>query len=245
MTDRQFTIASTTGVDVVLSIAGPGSRSYAFVIDWHVRLLLALAWFLCAAELAFGTLSPDAAKAHGLRYGLLVAMPALAIYFLYHPVLEIAMHGRTPGKRIAGVRLVTRSGGIPSVGALLIRNAFRLLDSLPFAYAVGLGVCFATDEHVRIGDLAAGTLLVIDEGTGGDALAHFGAAEHGLDPSMVEIVNELLRRWTELAADRRLELARAVLGRFGSPAEHDALHALGAEELRRRLQGLVAPRSGA
>ena len=41
------------------------------------------------------------------------------------------MRGRTPGKRIAGVRLVTREGDIPGVGALLLRNVFRLLDSLP------------------------------------------------------------------------------------------------------------------
>jgi uncharacterized RDD family membrane protein YckC len=39
-------IPSVTGVDVELKIAGPGGRSYAFVIDWHIRFLAAVAWFL-------------------------------------------------------------------------------------------------------------------------------------------------------------------------------------------------------
>ena len=48
------------------------------------------------------------------------------------------MRGRTPGKRMAGVRIVARDGGAPSVGALLVRNVFRLIDSLPLLYGVGL-----------------------------------------------------------------------------------------------------------
>ena len=67
-----------------------------------------------------------------------VVLPALAIYFLYHPVLELAMRGRTPGKRSAGIHVVTRDGSAPSAGALLVRNVFRLIDSLPVAYGVGL-----------------------------------------------------------------------------------------------------------
>jgi hypothetical protein len=48
MSSPQITLQTVTGVDVELTIAGPGSRSYAFVIDWHIRLLLALQWLLSA-----------------------------------------------------------------------------------------------------------------------------------------------------------------------------------------------------
>ena len=49
MSDEQLSVQSVTGVDLTLKLAGPGTRSYAFVIDWHIRLLLACAWLLAAA----------------------------------------------------------------------------------------------------------------------------------------------------------------------------------------------------
>src|ERR687898_887618 len=66
------------------------------------------------------------------------------------------------GSCIAGVRLVTHSGGTPLIGAYLIRNVFRLIDSFPVFYGLGLILTMLTRNHVRVGDLAAGTLLVYD-----------------------------------------------------------------------------------
>ena len=108
--DEQISVRSVTGVDLTLNIAGPGTRSYAFVIDWHVRLLLSGAWLILAAYVLKLSLS---ARSPGALFSL---VPAAVIYFLYHPILEVAMRGRTPGKRVAGVRVVTRSGGAPSRG---------------------------------------------------------------------------------------------------------------------------------
>ncbi len=156
---------SVTGVEVMLPIAGPGARSFAFLIDWHIRLILAVAWFVVSALIHNARWSlaqpviPDAA------WFILVLTPTAVIFLLYHPVLEIAMRGRTPGKRFAGVRIVDRNGGSPGIGALLTRNAFRIIDSLPLAYGAGLSVSMMTAEHVRIGDLAAGTVLVYERQT--------------------------------------------------------------------------------
>src|SRR5665213_1165564 len=136
MSTDSLIVTSPTGVDVELAIAGPGSRAYAFIIDWHIRLLIAVTWFAGAAY--FLTKNPDFAKHSPVTAGLLTGLPPAAIYFLYHPVLEMMMHGRTPGKRMAGVRIVNRQGGTPSMLAILIRNAFRLVDCLPVVYAVGL-----------------------------------------------------------------------------------------------------------
>ena len=154
---------------MLLRIAGPGARAYAFIIDWHIRLLLALAWLVVASYAASGSLVPRMTGASGLRFVLAVAAPTL-IYFLYHPLLEIALRGRTPGKRIAGVRIVNRSGTAPGPGALLIRNLFRIIDSFPLLYGVGFGAVLMTREHCRIGDIAAGTLLVYEDADALDAL---------------------------------------------------------------------------
>ena len=72
------------------------------------------------------------------------------------------MRGRTPGKRIAGMRIVARDGELAGVGALLMRNVFRLIDSLPLSTASAWSRPWSTREHVRIGDMAAGTLLVYE-----------------------------------------------------------------------------------
>jgi len=234
--DGTLKIPSVTGIDVELRIAGPGGRSYAFVIDWHIRVLVALAWMMVSGFLYFGSLAAlGAGEASPSDVGFIVVLPAVALYLLYHPVLEVLMRGRTPGKRMAGVRIVKRDGGVPGVGPLLIRNLFRLIDSLPFLYLVGLVATMLTKQCVRIGDIAAGTLLVYDEayaGTFDDAPTSRGIERLGLERA--ELVRDLIARWPELRPDARAGLARRLLEREGPVPEglHD-------DELRARLEQLL------
>jgi uncharacterized RDD family membrane protein YckC len=231
---RDLSVDSVTGIDVSLAIAGPGARSYAFLIDWHIRVLLALGWFVCAALIYNGRLSlgvPD--NPHG-RWFALVLLPAAAVYFLYHWVLELALRGRTPGKRLAGVHIVARDGGAATAGALLTRNVFRLIDCLPLCYGVGLIAVMLTREHLRVGDMAAGTLLVYER----DAPLPV-AVRGSLDPAGMEIVGELLERWTTLESAARVRLARRVLARYAGAASDtpDGDEAA----LRARLERLARP----
>lgn len=234
-------VDSATGVDVSLPVAGPGARSYAFVVDWHIRIVLALAWYVLAAIIHNGgwtLVTPDEPTA--AWFGL-VLLPAAAIYLLYHPVLEIAMRGRTPGKRAAGVRIVTRDGAAPGVPAHLTRNVFRLIDSFPMVYGVGLVMVVVTKDHVRIGDLAAGTLLVYEQGSE-SVLEHVSSTALGgrLDASSAEVVNELLARWGSLEGEVRTRLARTLLKKvYGSMLDPGALDdAALRERLERLAKGL-------
>ena len=72
------------------------------------------------------------------------------------------MSGRTPGKRLAGVRVLTPEGLVPTTGALLTRNVFRIIDSMPLLYVVGLLFVFFSKRHLRLGDLAAGTVIAME-----------------------------------------------------------------------------------
>jgi uncharacterized RDD family membrane protein YckC len=235
---EELVVSSATGVDVALPIAGPGSRAYAFVIDWHFRVLIAAAWYLIGVFALFGTVSIPSGPEQANRFVLWVLLPASAIYFLYHLVLECAFGGRTPGKRIAGVRLVTRNGDTPALGALAIRNLFRLIDSLPAFYVIGLVACFATRERVRIGDLAAGTVLVLDQRDALSALAHVGATTIA-DPAGAALASDLLSRWPSLSEDRRTRLARTLLARLDRSATVLSLEIMTAAELRERLRDLL------
>jgi uncharacterized RDD family membrane protein YckC len=242
MAQPHITIQSITGVDIELRIAGAGSRSYAFVIDWHIRLLLAMAWWIVGTMLSGGFAhffnSDD--KLNG-SYALTVLLPAVAIYFLYHPILEVVMHGRTPGKRMAGVRIVTRHGDIPGSGALLLRNLFRLIDSLPTFYLVGLTTVVFTEHNVRIGDLAAGTLLIIDNATSEKTFARMGGAttDSQLSVQSIDVIHELLERWGELDETTRTHIARSLLAKVEPDISASALVDLSSNDLRARLKALL------
>jgi uncharacterized RDD family membrane protein YckC len=231
----ELSVDSVTGIEVSLPVAGPGARAYAFLIDWHIRLILALAWF-CAASLIYnGNLSFRVPSSSDPRWFGGVLVPALAIFLLYHFVVELFMRGRSPGKRMAGVRIIARDAGVPSAGALLARNVFRLIDSLPLFYGVGLISVIASAEHIRIGDMAAGTLLVYEGAA--SYLGPAGGAHTRGDAEGAEIASELLGRWPSLGAEARTQLARTLLSRSGlDPAQ---VAGMDANELLQQLQQLA------
>lgn len=238
MADEELIVRGLTGVDMVLRIAGPGTRSFAFLIDWQIRLLAALALILLAVLLRDlpNPLQP-------LKHGVVIAAFVLAplIYFLYHPVLEVLMRGRTPGKRRAGARIVTVAGATPTVGSLLIRNLFRLIDSMPGFYMVGLGCCLFTAQRVRLGDLVAGTVLVLDQADASGRLVRLGEAmqRSALPLETLRLIQDLLDRWRDLEETQRARLARALLTKLdpGYDSQRDA--ALSEGGLRARLEQLL------
>jgi uncharacterized RDD family membrane protein YckC len=233
-------VDSASGTEVSLPLAGAGARSFAFIVDWHIRALLALTWYAAAALLYNGRLSLAPPLINSPRWFGAVVMPALMIYFLYHLVLEPALGGSTPGKRMAGVRIVSRDGTAAGVGALLVRNVFRLIDSLPVCYGLGLTLVGVTREQVRCGDMAAGTLLVYEQSATYLAVALPGATgASGLDAAGAELVAELLQRWPELAPEARAELGRRLLARCGDTAA--GLAELQDDALRGRLEQLATP----
>lgn len=243
---RNLIVDSVTGVELTLPVAGPGARCYAFAIDWLIRAILATAWYSVAALVYNGRWSFVAPLSPDSRWFLLVVTPAAALYFLYHLALEWGMHGRTPGKRMAGIHIVMRDGSTPTAGALLIRNVFRLVDSLPLLYGVGLVATLLTRDHLRIGDMAAGTLLTYERSDITLPEPATAAARHGhaIDTSDIEIIHDLLQRWQALDPASRRRLAVAILSRHtatATPAEPSSQQTDTA--LRSQLERLAAGRA--
>ena len=90
----------------------------------------------------------------------LLALVSFAVVTTYDILFEVFASGRTPGKRMNGLRVV-RSGGEPvRFVTSAIRNALRAIDFLPFAYVIGAVTILATRNNQRLGDIAAGTLVV-------------------------------------------------------------------------------------
>lgn len=222
-------IDSADALSLELEIAGPGARSHAFIIDWHVRLLLAMLWLMGAGWLILGSLQNWGDQLGSAQSaGYLVFLPAGLIYALYHPALEILMRGRTPGKNLAGIRIATVHGRTPGIGALLVRNIFRLIDSLPMFYMLGLGLTMATPRKVRLGDIAAGTVLVYEDKVGRQALSEAAelAMHSALSPRHQALLLDILERWKSLDSDARITIGERFLEQIGesAPAPDNTAH---------------------
>lgn len=143
------------GVEIRLRIAGPLPRAGAYLIDFLIRLLLFLGGvILCLViGMAFGE-----RVANGL---MLLAW--FLLDWLYPVLFEAGRRGATPGKRFMGLRVVQASGSPITFGQAVVRNFLRFIDSMPlYTYAFGMVSCLASARFQRLGDLAAGTVVVYD-----------------------------------------------------------------------------------
>lgn len=156
----QLTIDTPELVSIEMPLAGIGSRFVALLVDtliWAAGLvvLVLVLWAFRPALEAFSNLS----------YQWAVAIVTFALFFLnwgYFTLFEAFNNGRTPGKRIARIRVIQQSGRGIGLFESMARNFVRYVDQIPFFYAVGVITMFVTRQHQRLGDLAAGTLVVRD-----------------------------------------------------------------------------------
>ena len=147
-------------VSIEMPLAGIGSRFVALLVDYliwsaGILVIVVLYTYLLPGIGAFSKVSMQWAVA--LR---------IFIFFLlnwgYFTLFEAFWNGRTPGKRVARIRVIQRSGQAIGLFESMARNLIRYVDQIPFFYAVGVITMFATRQHQRLGDLAAGTLVVLD-----------------------------------------------------------------------------------
>jgi uncharacterized RDD family membrane protein YckC len=148
--DRR-TIATPEGVQLALPLAGIGTRFMALLLDSLIGLVALIAVTGLSALVAGGTGATIAASS-----GLLV------FYIGYHVLFEVLSGGRTPGKRATGLRVVSDGGAPIGLRASLIRNFMRVLEGLATWYVVAMISVLVTRNNQRLGDLAAGTLVVRD-----------------------------------------------------------------------------------
>jgi uncharacterized RDD family membrane protein YckC len=158
-----------------LAIAGPTSRMLAYAADYVLIVALELGLvvvFVLAVPVlasrplawlraALSSLDPTGRVGEALL--LLVALAVigqLVVEWGYFVFWELVANGRSPGKRLVGLRVVRDDGFPIGVRDSLVRNLLRAVDLLPWYYAVGLIAMLVSSQGKRLGDLAAGTLVV-------------------------------------------------------------------------------------
>jgi len=145
--DTVFITETPEGIALPLRPAGMMARSFAYLIDALLRVAI-----LIAAASVLGAMS---------RFGTgLFLILTFGLEWLYPVVFELMPAAATPGKRAMGLRVVMDSGLPVTPAAALVRNLLRAADFLPVGYALGLLMLLVRPDFKRLGDLAAGTLVV-------------------------------------------------------------------------------------
>jgi uncharacterized RDD family membrane protein YckC len=208
-------------------VAGPARRFLAYLLD---LILCYTAFVVLAALFALGDFglaaATDAAES-AMRASIGVLLVVLfAIQWVYFAVLE-GWRGRTPGKAALGLRVVSTTGRPIGFRAAALRNVLRAADALPLTYSAGLlsiaglASMSATRRFQRLGDLVAGTLVVVPQRASvavplvlwPPAQPHELAQlpdDVRLDADERLAIEMFLRRRTRLGRARELELATMI-----------------------------------
>ena len=143
-----------------MPLAGIGSRFIALLVDTAI-------WGagIAVLSLVFAVVLPGIGAFSRVSAQWAVAIYVFLLFLFnwgYFTFFEAFWNGQTPGKRVAKIRVIQRSGRAIGLFESMARNLIRYIDQIPFFYAVGVIAMFVTRQHQRLGDLAAGTLVVRD-----------------------------------------------------------------------------------
>jgi len=141
-----------------MPLAGIGSRFVALLVDYLIWLI-AIFGLILLISLVDPSLSHFSKMGEKWAVAFFTFVPFL-LYWGYFTLFEAFWSGRTPGKRLAKIRVIQRSGRGIGLFEAMTRNFLRIVDQFPLIYAVGTVSIFLTRQHQRLGDLAAGTLVV-------------------------------------------------------------------------------------
>lgn len=236
---RVFEVVTPEQVAIRYELAGFGSRAIAAIVDSFFQLLILLVVGIIISlflRLNVGTVVPFFAK---INESVLIGLFLLMLFVItwgYYIAFETLWQGATPGKRMMGLRVMKDGGHPVDFRAVLIRNLIRIVDVLPGMvvfvplYAVGFVAMVASNEYKRLGDMAAGTLVVL-HGREDELREQIGFGEvevlRLLDPSILGLLSRITReelRIVQLYLSRRNQLSPALRLAFAEKIATPLMH---------------------
>lgn len=224
----QYTLETPESVEVSFELAGAGSRFCAVLVDWAL-IFLALFCLVAAgcvvnlagAESLFDNwMSGNGASDWVSWTNAILVILVFVITSGYYIFFELIMRGQTPGKRSLKIRTI-RDDGTPVGGnEVVIRNLVRIVDFMPAFYMLGGVAIVFSPTHKRLGDIAAGTIVVKEREldyrgmTDKKAPVAPAAPEETINPELTveerRLLVRFLQRRQELLPQARRELAERL-----------------------------------
>ena len=226
MLDTTRRVATPEGIELTLRLAGPVPRALAWSVDLALRAAIVLVVLTLASQLG--------------RAGWgIVLLAAFFVEWLLPAWFEAQMRGQTPGKRLFGIAVLNDDGTPLRWPGALTRNLLRAVDFLPLMYGFGLVCMLLNRDFKRLGDLAAGTVVVYQSAAVDSSRkipqAPPVAPPVDLDLDEQRAVLELAERAGSLTRERLEELAELPAPLVGQ---------LAGEPAARRLLGMASHIAG-
>jgi uncharacterized RDD family membrane protein YckC len=201
-------------------LAGPARRAVAYLLDLIVCYGIVFILAIIVVTALFGGTTSDDISSGAKAGGGLLLLALFAAQWVWFVVWE-ATRGQSPGKKWTGVRVLAENGRPIGWRAAAIRNLLRAADALPTGYLVGLVSMSASSRFQRLGDLAAGTIVVVPARVGAASPIELQPAAHpkelatlpddvALDADEREAIELFLRRRHTLGYAREHELASMI-----------------------------------
>lgn len=225
-------IATPEGVELELPLAGIGSRLTARILDHLIQAAIAFAVFLAFSG------SLDTESESEAFVAIVSTLVLFAIFWIYDVAFEAFAGGRTPGKRAVGIRVVGMRGEPIGFAAAAVRNLLRFIDEYLTLWVVALVSILRSEKNQRVGDMAAGTMVVRERSAEAGGQATIGVAHLG--------DLELAATWdTTAVTDVDLAAARRFLERRFEvdPRARAQLAAELANRLHPKVSGAAGVRS--
>jgi len=171
--DERLAVRTPEHVELRFVIAGPGNRFLALLVDLLLQWLLFLGVLLLLGGILWiSKRSVSELIGKGVRtdlgFGLWLVAGLLLAFFLvqwgYFTFFETVWAGQTPGKRRQRIRVIRENGRPIGFAEAAIRNLLRsVLDSQPYPlHAIGFVVGILNARFKRLGDFAAGTVVIVE-----------------------------------------------------------------------------------
>ncbi|WP_299594244.1 RDD family protein [uncultured Microbulbifer sp.] len=217
--DTLYEIETPEGIDLTSRLAGPVPRLLAYSVDLFYRTVILV---ILGIAVTF---------AGNAGVGLWLLISFLLEWF-YPVVFEVLRGGQTPGKRAFSIAVVNDNLTPIGWGPSIMRNLLRFADFLPFGYCAGIISMTCSRDFQRLGDHAAGTLVVHrDQAAAPAALPQVTpmAPPRGLQLEDQQAIVSLVERSGELSRARQQELADLLQPVTGKPGDDglNRLHGIG------------------
>lgn len=221
--ERTLEVRTPESIAFRYELAGLGSRFLAVLTDQVIQLAT-LAAIVIGLILAFehSSLHGSTTASNKLAFAIAMAVLSVIVFivmFGYFIAFEALWNGQTPGKRLLGLRVV-RDGGYPiDFGASLIRNLIRVGEYLVGYYLIAAISALVSPENKRLGDFAAGTIVVRDARLPAPSLLEEREGEPAYAPTAYlsaeerALVKRFLERRDALGDRRREEIAEQLASR--------------------------------
>lgn len=176
--DSVIRVVTPENIAFEYRLAGPFRRLPALLIDWAI---IGATVFI----ISFITLLTIGVFVSGGMATAIMALSFFALYWFYCGLFETYMNGQTPGKRLTGLRVLTTEGQPINAMQAIMRNLLRGADLFPYMPCLGVIVMSLNSRSQRLGDLVAGTMVVIEQNSWLTGIARLE------DPRAIELAGYL------------------------------------------------------